>query len=312
MEEIMLSIYIATYNHERYIARALDSVIMQKANFRFEVLVGEDASTDGTRAILKEYEKKYPGKFTMFYREHNMYREEVRNGEDLKRRCKGKYIIALEGDDFWTDENKIQKQVDFLEAHPEYLAVAHKCVVVGDDSKPNGEVYPDCQDVEYTVRHLACHIMPGQLTTIMYRNFYRDETIDLSLCKSALVPGDRCIYFSICTNGKICCMQEEMSAYRHIITFGSSYSATVGYDFWGYEKMYTAFIQYAKNCNNKETQKYAEYMYMHNLLYGYKEGYITFDKVKENYKKCEKPCRAFFMYISAIFNKNVLKHTVYV
>ena len=67
MDDVILSIYVPTYNHEKYIARALDSILMQKTDYAYEVLVGEDASTDNTRAILKEYEKKYPGRFQMYF-----------------------------------------------------------------------------------------------------------------------------------------------------------------------------------------------------------------------------------------------------
>ena len=77
MDDVILSIYVPTYNHEKYIARALDSILMQKTDYAYEVLVGEDASTDNTRAILKEYEKKYPGRFQMYYREKNMHKQKA-------------------------------------------------------------------------------------------------------------------------------------------------------------------------------------------------------------------------------------------
>ena len=114
-DDIILSVYVATYNHEKYIERALDSILMQKIDYNMEILVGEDCSTDSTREILKEYEKKHPdSRMQIFYREKNMYGSECNNSQDLKLRCRGKYMIALEGDDFWTDENKLQRQVEFL------------------------------------------------------------------------------------------------------------------------------------------------------------------------------------------------------
>ena len=312
MSELMLSIYVATYNHEKYIARALDSILMQKTEYLYEVLVGEDCSTDGTRVILKEYEEKYPGRFQMFYREHNMYKEKIRNGEDLKRRCRGKYLIALEGDDFWTDEDKLQKQIEFLETHPEYLAVAHNCVVVDEYSQPNGEKYAECKDEEYTVRHLACEILPGQLTTIMYRNFYREDILDASLCKSDYVPGDRCIFFTLVTCGKVYCMQEIMSAYRHITTNGTSYSATTKYNFASYERLYNAFISYAKEHSHKENEKYAEYLYMYNVLLGLKTRQITLKEGVGKSKKVSKRLKALWMCIYSLFNRKVLKKNLFV
>ena len=132
-EQVIVSVIVPVYNHEKYIAQTLDSILMQKTKYRYEVWIGEDASTDDTRAVLMEYEKKCPPDFHFLYREKNMHNSECRNDLDLRLRCKGKYLICLEGDDFWTDENKIEKQIDFLESHPEYIAVSHNCVVVGKD-----------------------------------------------------------------------------------------------------------------------------------------------------------------------------------
>ena len=95
MNQPILSIYVAVYNHEKYITQALDSILMQKTDYPYEVLVGEDCSTDNTRAVLKEYEAKHPGKFAIFYREHNMHRETPNNIQDLLMRCRGKYIIVI-------------------------------------------------------------------------------------------------------------------------------------------------------------------------------------------------------------------------
>ena len=113
-----VSVIILVYNHEMYLEQALDSVLMQKTDCNLEVLVGEDASPDGSADILRRYEDAYPGFFTVFYRSENM--GGTKNAYDLLSRAKGRYIAFLEGDDFWTDERKIQKQADFLEHYPEY------------------------------------------------------------------------------------------------------------------------------------------------------------------------------------------------
>lgn len=225
MSDVMVSIYVPTFNHENYIVRALDSILMQKTRYSYEVLVGEDCSTDNTRQVLQAWEREHPGKFHILYREQNMYHSACNNTTDLKLRCRGKYIIGLEGDDFWTDPQKLEKQVTFLETHPEYYAVAHNCTVVGADSMPNGETYPECKDTEYTLRHFASEIMPGQLTTLLSRNYMTDTSLDNSLICSKTGPGDRNIYFTLASHGRIYCMQETMSAYRHITSGGSSFSA---------------------------------------------------------------------------------------
>lgn len=262
MASIMVSVYCATYNHEQFIIEALNSILMQKVNFTIEVLVGEDCSTDNTRNVLKQYEKRHPNQLVIFYRDHNMSKDKIKNSMDLRLRCKGKYIIALEGDDYWTDVYKLQKQVDFLESHPEYIGVAHNCIVVGADSQPNGESFLECKQNDYTLMHYLTGIMPGQTTTLLYRNIYKDNILDKSFVDNPIMPGDRRLFFSLVANGRIYCIQEVMSAYRHIISKGSSYSASFKRDFNRSLKWYLAQLEYAKKLDNMEALKCAELLYL--------------------------------------------------
>ena len=167
VDDIMVSVCVTTYNHEKYVAQALDSIIAQKTKYSMEVLVGDDCSTDNTQAILRQYEKQYPGFFKMFYRKRNMYHSIPTNSMDLRSRACGKYVIILEGDDYWTDNHKLEEQIDFLEGHQEYLAVAHNCVAVNETSQPNGENYPECKENEYTLNHFLHGVVPGQLTIMV-------------------------------------------------------------------------------------------------------------------------------------------------
>jgi len=124
----VLSVWVVTYNHEKFIAQALDGILRQKTDFTYEVVVGEDCSTDGTRAILKRYELAHPDKFVVFYHEKNVGAK--RNAYEFTLpACSGKYIACLEGDDYWTDPNKLQRQVDFLESNPDYGMVAENALV---------------------------------------------------------------------------------------------------------------------------------------------------------------------------------------
>lgn len=118
--EIKVSVICCTYNHENYIRDALNGFLMQKTNFPFEVLVNEDASTDNTARILKEYEEKYPQIIKPIYHDVNEYSKGIDIFGNVAKLAKGKYIAICEGDDYWIDENKLQMQVDFLEGNPEY------------------------------------------------------------------------------------------------------------------------------------------------------------------------------------------------
>lgn len=122
--EPLVSIVCITYNHEPYLRKALDSFLMQKTSFAYEIVLAEDCSTDGTRKICEEYAAKYPDIIHYVWSENNV--GAVENEARAIRAAKGKYIALCEGDDYWTDSMKLQKQVDFMESHPEYSVTFHR------------------------------------------------------------------------------------------------------------------------------------------------------------------------------------------
>ncbi len=129
--EIMVSIICNAYNHQKYIKDALEGFVMQKTNFPFEVLIHDDASTDKTADIIREYEKKYPELIKPIYQTENQYSQGVKISESFQfPRVKGKYVAVCEGDDYWTDPCKLQKQYDAMEQHPEVDICAHQANVL--------------------------------------------------------------------------------------------------------------------------------------------------------------------------------------
>jgi glycosyltransferase involved in cell wall biosynthesis len=132
--EYFLTILCSTYNHELYIRQCLDGFVMQKTNFNFLVIVHDDASIDGTQNIIREFELRYPNIIKPIYQKTNGYGSE-RNRRDKIERLKGKYVALCEGDDYWTDPYKLQKQVDFLEDNPEYTFCCHRFKILIDDDK---------------------------------------------------------------------------------------------------------------------------------------------------------------------------------
>lgn len=137
----VVSVCITTYNHERFLAQALDSVLAQQCDFPIEILVGEDASTDGTRAIVEDYARRHPDIIRPFY--HQQEGKLVINGRVTGRRnlannllqARGDFIILLDGDDFWLDPNKLAQQVQFLRQHPEYAGCFHNAIHVDEDGR---------------------------------------------------------------------------------------------------------------------------------------------------------------------------------
>ena len=137
MNNMMVSIHCATYNHEKYIADAIEGFLKQKTNFKYEILIHDDASTDRTADIIREYEKRYPDLIKPIYQTVNQYSR----GQSISKlnlaRAQGKYIALCEGDDYWIDPNKLQKQVDYMEAHPECSLCVHGGYIENASDKNN-------------------------------------------------------------------------------------------------------------------------------------------------------------------------------
>ena len=114
----LVSIRTSAYNHGPYIKQCIEGVLMQRTNFPFEYIIGEDFSNDETREIVFEYAKKYPDVIRVITADYNVGSKA--NGRRCIRACRGKYMAICEGDDYWTDPLKLQKQVDFLEDNSEY------------------------------------------------------------------------------------------------------------------------------------------------------------------------------------------------
>jgi glycosyltransferase involved in cell wall biosynthesis len=142
----LVSVSVITYNHARYIRQCLDGILMQKTNFPFEIVLGEDGSTDGTREICIEYAKKYPRKIRLLlhHRENNIKIDgnptSQFNSIYLYYKSNGKYIALCEGDDYWTDPLKLQKQASFLESNPEFSVVAGGFKEIDEKTGYSGEV----------------------------------------------------------------------------------------------------------------------------------------------------------------------------
>lgn len=258
MDTPVISVVVSTYNHERYIERCLRSIAAQECSYPFEVLVGEDCSPDGTREVLRRLEGELPDNFQIIYRAQNMgMRGTHTNSDDLVLRARGTYLACCEGDDFWTDPHKLQRQVDFLEAHPDYIACFHHCTVVGADDLPNGERYPDCPQEEYSFREFFYITMPGQLASMVVRRepYLEAKQRYFKLQRYDSYAADRRNAFILLCTGRVHCFQEEWTAYRHITSEGTSHSATFSYtkDFARNEVLYgETLVDYARRHGSEE------------------------------------------------------------
>lgn len=231
MTEPLVSILVSAYNHESYIEECLRSVLSQKVDFDYEVIVGEDCSPDGTAEVLKRLRSEFPDNFQFILREKNL--GAVKNGEDLYERARGKYLVDLEGDDFFINKNKLQIQIDYLEIHPECAATYTHCIVVGEDSTPNGERYPECPNEAYTFRDYFYSRLPGQSGTLVCRReqYIAARTSFMEMKDFDFYPGDRRNAFLFLCLGTVHVFCEPWSAYRHVKKAGgTNYSSTVTFD----------------------------------------------------------------------------------
>lgn len=125
-----LSVALVSYNHAPYIAQALESVLKQRTEFPFEIVIGEDCSTDGTREMVKDYGSRYPELITLLLHPHNLGCGGDGNFLEVLGACRGTYVALLDGDDYWTHDRKLQEQVDYLDSHPELAGCFHNAIVV--------------------------------------------------------------------------------------------------------------------------------------------------------------------------------------
>lgn len=200
-QDILVSIVCITYNHEPYLRKALDGFLMQRTDFPVEIILAEDCSTDGTRAICEEYKAKYPEKINYIYRDHNVGYNE--NEYEAMCAAKGKYIAYCEGDDYWTDPLKLQEQVNFLESHLEYSVCWHRCkhrnAVTGEERDDAcGKLLPvgaDGVDIDMDTYFAGWYTQP--LTMV-----FRKDALDLSLYHSYKYFRDMHQMYHILKNGK--------------------------------------------------------------------------------------------------------------
>lgn len=212
--EPLVSVVMLTYNHRPYIRQALESVLSQVTSFPFEVLVGDDASWDGTSEIVREYAKRYSGQVTGIVRSHNM--GATRNLADLFSRCRGRYIAGCEGDDYWTDVDKLEKQVRFLECHPEYIACSHEIEIVDKRGVPLADQGLDwvCQGREYSFSCFNGIKLPGHPAALVFRNLFLEGVSPHIVEKIDPMIADRTIAVMLSVRGRIYRLPDRMAAYR--------------------------------------------------------------------------------------------------
>lgn len=211
MNTPLLSVCLITYNHVKYLREAIDSVLMQKVNFSWELIIADDFSTDGTREIVLEYKKKYPDFIKLILQEQNVGVEQ--NWQELITSPNSKYIAYLEGDDYWTDPLKLQKQVNYMTDHPECtMCFSAAEIITGNSNKTGNFIRPNNGDIIYTAEDM---ILGGgnffHTGSILFRKNIFDN-LPKWFFESPV--GDYPLALICANNGTVAYIDEIMSAWR--------------------------------------------------------------------------------------------------
>lgn len=218
-EQIMVSINCITYNQEKYISKTIEGFLMQDTKFPFEILIHDDASTDNTPNIVKMYEKQYPDKIRCIFQTENQYSKGVHVHVLNGQRARGKYMAFCEGDDYWTDPLKLQKQIDFMENNIQYSLCTHSAITVDvEGNKLDKIIRPNEGDRDFTIEEVI--LGDGGLFPSNSMLFKTQLFKELpAFCDNCPV-GDYPLVIFLALKGKVHYIDCEMSAYR-VDTYGS-------------------------------------------------------------------------------------------
>lgn len=215
----LVSIACGTYNQEKYIAQTIEGFLMQKTSFDFEIIVHDDASTDRTKEIVMSYTKKYPDKFNNIYQNENQLSKDTSSVSRIMfSHAKGKYIALCEGDDYWTDPYKLQKQVDFLESNEEYVACFHKVKILEKSGDLVDDYITIVPNKHETIEDLARDGNYIHTPSVIFRNAIKKfpEAFFISPI------GDYFMYMLLAEHGKFKYLTDTMAVYRNGVGMHSS------------------------------------------------------------------------------------------
>ncbi len=226
MSKPLVSVCCATYNHDKYIRECLDGFVNQKTDFDFEVLIHDDASTDTTAAIIREYEREFPNIIKPIYQTENQYSKGIAVTRVFNySRSQGKYIAMCEGDDYWTDPLKLQKQVDFMEQHSDFGGCFHPTLQLCAQTEV--KTIFSIENELISTRDLILFKGGGMIDTCAL--LYRKEALMRASRWYEFMPIDQTLNLQISLNGPIGKVNSVMAVYR--INQATSWSGIQGKDY---------------------------------------------------------------------------------
>lgn len=224
MSEVAVTVCCITYNHAKFVRQCLNSIVEQKTDFTFEILIHDDASTDGTADIIREYIDQYPELFVPMIEKENQYSQGKRSIliQLMLKKARGRYIAVCEGDDFWCERHKLQKQFNFLQKHKNCNMCTHAVEVIKENGSSLGRIIPQ--------RNIPCGEMGGKtlINFLAYEDTHLFHTSSMFFEKKAIVDDleeipsfltataaeDRALFLYYAVKGNVFYTDEVMSKYR--------------------------------------------------------------------------------------------------
>jgi len=208
-----VAIFMVTYNHEKYISNSIEKIISQETNFKFKLFIGEDCSKDNTKSICLDYAEKYPDKVEVIANEQNNIKKNIDNVWRAIFSSGAKYVAICEGDDYWIDPHKLQKQVDFLDANPDFSLCFSGVDVIDEIGLKRPDIFPPLPKQEFTMEDVVttgyCFIPTASL---FFRNILPNP---LPSFYTNAFSGDIALHLLLTDKGKAKYFPENMAVYRH-------------------------------------------------------------------------------------------------
>jgi len=210
-DNVILTVFTPTYNQEKYIEKCIKSIISQKTNFKFNLVISDDCSTDSTKDILKKYEEKYPDIVKCIYRKKNL--GPMKNFIYSLNEIHTKYVALCDGDDFWIDDTKLQTQYDFLEKNKDYALCFHQPQIFYDDKSLHPTIHPVNIKKQVELENILNENMIVA-NSVVYRWKYKEKNSLIKEFPKNIVPGDYFLNIMHIATGKGYFIDEVMSKYR--------------------------------------------------------------------------------------------------
>lgn len=245
-----VSVVMITYNHERFIEQAVRSVLMQKAEFNYDIVIGEDCSTDRTRDILLQLQRQYPDRIKLLLQPQNIGM--LPNFVATLNQAEGEYIALLEGDDYWIDPYKLMKQVEFLKNNPDYVLICNNAVLFHQAAgRVSGLVQNAVQPFDFDTRNLMLS-NPCPTLTVMFKNGLVNQFPSIYFEGTG---GDRRLYLLISQFGKCRFIPEITGVYR---VHSSSVTNTRDSSYRGKKRRLKNSIECAERWNSYFSERYED------------------------------------------------------